>query len=93
MTVKADPSKWDLIVVINIVMLFLEYPLFKDQFIINEGDHNASELKNTLKSIKALRNKFSHSENISAREMYEGIDNTQRLFESFKPDKPHKISI
>ena len=45
-----------------------------------------------LRTIKTYRNKVAHSEPINARQTYEAIEITQKLFEAFKPGKKYAIS-
>ena len=58
-------------------------------FIIEERDKHAMELKTILRLINSARNKFAHSENLNAREVYDVVNFAQRLFETFKEGKGH----
>lgn len=89
---EIDPQRWDLPGVINIMVAFFDFPMIKNDFIINEKHENTIKLKQRLRDIKMIRNKFSHSHDIDARELYEHIDNITRFFEQFKEGMPNDFS-
>ena len=85
-TLEIDPNKWDLTVIMNILMSFSDSTLYIDDIdLSNKNSGGISKFRQRLKDIKMTRNKFSHSEELETREVYEQIDNIQRFFEMFKP--------
>ena len=73
---ETDPNKWDLTAIMNILVSFADSTLYVDDL---DTDHKTgggiSKLRQRLKDIKMTRNKFSHSEELETREVYEQIDN------------------
>lgn len=89
----SDCEDWDLNNLVTIITSNMEF--FGDDFATNGKyqSQNEQRFKSNLFEIKALRNRFSHSENISCRDQYEGLNNIQKFFEWFKEGKDNAFSV
>lgn len=95
---NTDIKNCDLSGLVTILVNLVDTPLFRNEFDFERKDSKLTNqviqrFRNNLHDIKNLRNRFSHSEEINAREMYEGINNIQKFFESFAPNRPNSISM
>ena len=82
---ECDTEKWDLSSLANIMIQFADDPRFYINDIeIDQKRGGTGKFKHRLREIKQTRNKFSHSEEVEAREVYEQVDNIQRFFDMFK---------
>ena len=69
---ETDPNKWDLTVIMSILISFADSSLYIDDLDTNHKTGGGiSKLRQRLKDIKMTRNKFSHSEELETREVYE----------------------
>ena len=69
---ETDPNKWDLTVIMNILISFADSSLYIYDLDTNHKTGGGiSKLRQRLKDIKMTRNKFSHSEELETREVYE----------------------
>ena len=90
---EEDTDKWDLSSLTNIMIQFAD----DNRFYINDIEIDikrggTGKFKQRLREIKQTRNKFSHSEEVEAREVYEQVDNIQRFFQMFKSNLNNNIS-
>ena len=71
-TLEIDPNKWDLTVIMNILMSFADSQLYIDDIdLSNKNGGGIAKFRQRLRDIKMTRNKFSHSEELETREVYE----------------------
>ena len=85
------PSKWDLGIIIHIMLAFSDAKVMQDDIIMDEWD-NLPKLRRRFQDIKTLRNKICHNTELDAREIYDSLSNIQTYFEMFKEGLNNPIS-
>jgi len=77
----------------SILIDLVDEQMFFQDFNIDLKHDNTLRLKQRFRDIKMLRNKYSHCQELEAKEIYDIIRNLECIIELFKEGRDNPISL